>query len=124
LDDIFAGGSSNAPAQQQHHQQQQQSTQPQQSSSGEVDLLSLFGGGGGGASNGGSLQMNSAPPAAAPAGYPDMRAYSKNGITAMFSLRSEGDFAVINATYSNSNPSPVNQFLFQAAVPKDISLKM
>jgi len=111
LDDIFGGGSSvpSNPA-------------PPQSSN-QLDLLSgIFGG---------------TPPPAAPQSddpfgmfggesFPEMNAYNKNGLSVKFQLqRGSGDKqSIVTAYYSNSNGEEISNFVFQAAVPKFISLKM
>ena len=53
-----------------------------------------------------------------------MTAYDKNGVKVVFTFDDSGSSVEITATYSNSNISPLNSFLFQAAVPKYITLKM
>ena len=50
-----------------------------------------------------------------------MTAFEKNGLKIEFTFeRSQAQASVVNITLSatNSNPQPLNDFVFQAAVPK------
>ena len=54
-------------------------------------------------------------------GIPTMTAFEKNGLRIEFAFeRSQAQASVINITLSatNSNSQPLNDFVFQAAVPK------
>jgi len=117
LDDLLGGllgGPTPAPA-----------PAPAPTMGGGGDLMDLMGGGG-----------TSMPPAATPpammggmtqAPNNTCTAYQKNGLTIMFQcLRAPDNPAMIqlNTMFSNSTPNPMNKFMFQAAVPKDMKLQL
>jgi len=110
---------------------------------GGGDLLDLLGGGGaapapapaapGPAASGGGADLGlldlfgGAPAASAPAAAgQDMKlAYEKNGLKIMFHCSKEGNGAsTITAKFTNSLDAPISNFVFEAAVPKYITLKM
>lgn len=85
---------------------------------GGVDLL----GGGGGDLMG---MSNSSAAPQAPANSTTMRAYSKAGLVIKFNLTKQNDGAVaVQALFANETNMPFDSFVFQAAVPKYVALKM
>lgn len=63
----------------------------------------------------------------APGGYAPFQAYSKNGLTATFVVSKDpGNQSITNidASFTNSNPVPIDNLNFQVAVPKFMKLQM
>jgi len=118
LADIFGGGGdggsgSSAPA-------------PPAPSGGSDDLLSMFGGGGG---DSGGASTNTAPQVPTQQQqpeFPPMLAFEGNGIKiTMTCKRGQKDkHVIVVAQYVNTGASEISNFVFQAAVPKFITLKM
>lgn len=69
-----------------------------------------------------------AAPAPAPPAFPSVRAYEKNGLTVDLEITkpNKDDLSVtfITATTRNGSATPVDKFIFLAAFPKYIKLKM
>uniref|UniRef100_A0A7S2S4J2 AP-1 complex subunit gamma n=1 Tax=Mucochytrium quahogii TaxID=96639 RepID=A0A7S2S4J2_9STRA len=129
LDDIFASGSPT-----------QQSAQPSGNTGGnQMDLLAgIFGGDGGAApapaaapavpSSGGDDLLGMFGGSSTPAAetFPPLVAYNQNNVnvTMNFARGPESKQVVVTAVYSNTGGVEISNFVFQAAVPKFISLKM
>lgn len=95
--------------------------------------LDTFGGGlmGNGGGGGGSLIASNistiiptTTTAAAVATGPPMTALDKNGVTVMLVSQKSSGCLQVMMTASNASGQPVDQFLFQAAVPKSFTLQM
>ena len=60
------------------------------------------------------------------AGIPQITAFAKNGLLVQFDFEKVPDnpsnIVAISMTATNSQPSPMTEFVFQAAVPKVASL--
>lgn len=123
LADIFGSGPAAQPA---------AAPQPNPSN----DILGMFGESSGAAPTGAPPQtggvddllvgMGLGAPAAAATTYPPLEVLNKDGLLVKFDFadgQSPGE-VIVNATYSNSNDDPVTSFLFEAAVPKFLSLKL
>ncbi|ETI50364.1 hypothetical protein F441_06086 [Phytophthora nicotianae CJ01A1] len=142
LDDIFGGGASTSSAGTSMSASSSAPTAP------AVDLLAdIFSGGQSAptpapapaSSNGGSaapgandllgLMDFGAPAASAPpSANPPVRAYEKNGLTVDLEITKpnpdDKSVTYITATTRNSTPTPIEKFVFLAAFPKYIKLKM
>jgi len=82
--------------------------------SADLGLLDIFGGG-----------APAPAAAAAPQDLPPMDAYEKNGLKIQFTCRRDpvnGNY--VTARFGNMSSMPMNNFVFEAAVPKYLQLKM
>lgn len=64
------------------------------------------------------------PPVSTIPQFPPILAYSKNGLTVTFYCEkdpSDITQTLLRAEYANTTPTPMSNFIFQAAVPKVIS---
>mmetsp|Transcript_3329 Transcript_3329/g.5900 ORF Transcript_3329/g.5900 Transcript_3329/m.5900 type:complete len:272 (-) Transcript_3329:347-1162(-) len=67
------------------------------------------------------------PSAAIPTNFPPIIAYEKGGLRVKFEFTKQPgnpSLTAINIVHENTSPIPMNNFLFQAAVPKYIKLQM
>jgi AP-1 complex subunit gamma-1 len=58
---------------------------------------------------------------------PTMTVYNKNGLTVYFDVVKQAQYpniTLINCSFANSTPSPMNNFEFKAAVPKCVNLQV
>uniref|UniRef100_H2ZPK1 AP-1 complex subunit gamma n=1 Tax=Ciona savignyi TaxID=51511 RepID=H2ZPK1_CIOSA len=55
---------------------------------------------------------------------PGVTAFEKSGLLIKFQFEREGNVLNVNLTATNSNPQNINDFVFQAAVPKSFQLQM
>ncbi|KAK1311361.1 AP-1 complex subunit gamma-2 [Acorus calamus] len=75
----------------------------------------------------GSLSTNSSAPADGSSVYPSIVAYQSDSLKIMFSFSKQPgnpQTTVIQATYTNMSSNVYTDFLFQAAVPKFVQLKL
>eukprot|EP00644_Phytophthora_capsici_P010659 jgi/Phyca11/542260/estExt2_Genewise1Plus.C_PHYCAscaffold_90046 len=118
LDDIFGGGASTSSA----------------NTSGPTSTAPAAGSSNGGAAAGagdllGLMDFGApAPTPAPPAANPPVRAYEKNGLTVDLEITKpnvdDKSVTYITATTRNSTAMPIDKFVFLAAFPKYIKLKM
>lgn len=80
----------------------------------DLGLLDIFGGG----------APAPSPAAAAPSEYPPMDIYDKNGLKIQFICSRDATGSKVIARFGNMSSMPMTNFVFEAAVPKYLQLKM
>jgi len=71
--------------------------------------------------------VNSQPLISNGTAIPSIKAFEKNGLKIEFSFErkeTEATMMIITLSATNSNPAPLNDFVFQAAVPKSFQLQL